>query len=73
LSWMEKQYAIYRGDSFDFMGTKSECIEYLGVKPDSFKFYLMPSYKKRLEKRKNLNQSLVVVDAGAEGDDEDEN
>ncbi|OEH53015.1 hypothetical protein AQ616_18425 [Oceanobacillus sp. E9] len=60
----QKEWAIYKGDQFVFMGTTNECAKELGVHPDTIRFYSTPIYKKRLEKRGNLDNSTVVVDLG---------
>lgn len=40
-------YAIYKGDTFLFIGTKKECAEYLNVKEKSITFYSSSTYRKR--------------------------
>lgn len=40
------------------MGTKKECAEHLGVKPESIKFYSTPTYQKR---SKSLDNNRTVV------------
>jgi hypothetical protein len=54
----ENIYAIYKGDEFIFMGTKKECAEHLGVKPEAIKFYSTPTYRKR---SKSLDNNRTVV------------
>lgn len=51
-------YAIYKGDDFVYMGTKKECAEHLGVKPEAIKFYSTPTYQKR---SKSLDNNRTVV------------
>lgn len=62
------EYAIYRGDKFEFIGNGKECAVYLGCKEKTFYFYLTPTYEKRLAERKNPKNYIVVVKL----DDEDE-
>lgn len=62
------EYAIYRGDKFEFIGTRKECVDYLGCKKQTFSVYLTTTYKKRLAKRKKHKNCIVVVKL----DDEDE-
>lgn len=40
-------YAIYKGDTFLYMGTKKECAEYLNVKEATILFYITKTYQKR--------------------------
>ncbi|MED3623244.1 hypothetical protein P4482_09190 [Neobacillus thermocopriae] len=56
-----KEYAIYRGDEFKYIGTAEECAEFLGCKVETFKFYLTPTYQRRVEKRKRPKNYIVVV------------
>lgn len=45
--------AAYKGDNHLTSGTVSEVAKYLGVKPDTVKFYLSPIYHKRKVNSKN--------------------
>ena len=47
-----KEFAVYRGDKFEFMGTTKEICERYGVKPDTVWFWNSKANKKRLEERK---------------------
>lgn len=51
-----KDYAIYKGDEFLFVGTKKECIAYLGCKKKTFEFLMSPSNFKRMKD----NRLLVI-------------
>jgi hypothetical protein len=62
------EYAIYRGDKFEFMGNRKECVNYLGCKEQTFSVYLTNTYKSRIAKRKKHKNCIVVVKL----DDEDE-
>jgi len=62
------EYAIYRGDKFELIGTRKECVDYLGCKEQTFSVYLTNTYKKRLAKRKKHKNCIVVVKL----EDEDE-
>ena len=55
------EYAIYRGDELLIIGTKDECAEELSVKPETITFYCTPTYIRRLESRKNIENSLIGV------------
>lgn len=63
-----KEYAIYRGEQFLFIGNAKECTEFLGCSPNTFRFYLTPAYRKRVEERKVSENYIFVVPL----DDEDE-
>lgn len=45
------EYAIYKGDDLIIIGTRQECADELGVKPDTISYYCSPAYRKKLEKR----------------------
>jgi hypothetical protein len=42
-----KDFSIYRGDEFLFVGTALECADYLGVKVETIYFMSTPTYRKR--------------------------
>lgn len=50
---MRTMYAVYRGDTFEFVGTRAEVAEFLGVKKDTVSFFASPANKKRREKSEN--------------------
>lgn len=56
-----QQVAIYKGDTLLCEGTVRQCAKTLNVQIRTIKFYLTPSYMKRLEQRKNLDKSRFVV------------
>jgi hypothetical protein len=56
-----KEYAIYNADEFKFIGTAQECANYLGCSLKTFRFYLTPSYHKRLSERKNPKNYIIVI------------
>lgn len=53
------EVAVYQGDDLLCMGTINECAKKLGVLPGTIYFYLMPSYQRRIAKRKNSDPSRV--------------
>lgn len=61
-----KEYALYNGDIFVDIGTKSELAQRLNVKPETISFYASPSYHKRFEK--SPEGRLIAIKLG----DEDE-
>ena len=48
----ETEYALYQGDSIVTVGTASELAEYMGVNPDTVRWYATDTAKKRQEKKK---------------------
>jgi hypothetical protein len=48
-----KEYAVYRGDNFEFMGTTKEICAKYGVKPDTVWFWNSKANKERVEARKS--------------------
>ena len=49
----KKQYALYKGDTYLYGGTKEELAKYLRVNKKTIDFYLRPAYKKRIENSKD--------------------
>lgn len=52
-----KEYALYKGEEILAIGTIKEIAEKMGVKKRTIKFYLTPTYRKRIkgsEKRREL-------------------
>ena len=43
----KNEYAIYKGDSFLFLGTVEEIANHFGVKKSTVYFWNSPAYKKR--------------------------
>lgn len=43
-------YALYKGDTFLWVGTKLELAQYLNVSPRTIEFYARPCYRKRNKK-----------------------
>lgn len=58
---MTIEYAIYRGDTFQFIGTAEECAKKMNVKPDFIKWLTTPTGKKRFESRKDKEKALTAV------------
>jgi hypothetical protein len=55
-----KEYAVYKGESMICIGTIKECADHMGVLPETVKFYTTPTYKRRIEKRKNPRNYITV-------------
>jgi len=64
-SHKQKEWAVYQGDEFQFIGTTKECAERLGVTTSTIRFYSTDSYKKRIKEDGN---GLILVDLGYEED-----
>lgn len=52
-----RTYALYRGDEFLTVGSKSELAAYLGVDPKTITFYMSPTYTRRC---KGENRLIVI-------------
>jgi len=61
LSKNPKQYAFYKGDNLEMIGTKQELAEYRGVRVETISFYLSNVHKKRVEQSKNPSKRIMVV------------
>lgn len=56
------EYAVYKGDELLAIGTKEECAEQLGVKPETILFYSYQSYQRRVEQPKNRRIAIRLED-----------
>lgn len=54
---VKKQYAVYKGEEFIFMGTAEECSEYLGIKTQCFRVKV---YETGLGKKKMKYTAFVI-------------
>jgi mannitol/fructose-specific phosphotransferase system IIA component len=54
------EYAVYKGDSLIVIGTIKECAEHMGVLQKTVRYYLTPTYEKRLAKRKKARNYITV-------------
>jgi hypothetical protein len=64
-----KEYAVYKGDEFICLGTINECAKFLGINPKSVRHLMTPSYIRRVEKRKNNGDFLVMFRLDDEKED----
>lgn len=55
------EVAVYDADALVAVGKVDEVAEELGVTPKTIRWYLAPTYQRRLAKRKSLNKSRTVV------------
>lgn len=53
------QYAIYKGDTFLYMGTRKECASYLNVRENTVYFYTTPTYMRRV--KDEYSQRIIVI------------
>lgn len=53
------EYAIYKGDEFLIIGTRQECADRLGVKPDTISYYCTPTYRKKLKARGSEHIAVI--------------
>ncbi|RPJ97260.1 hypothetical protein CW357_00915 [Rummeliibacillus sp. TYF005] len=57
-----KEYALYKGENIVGIGTLEELANQKGVQIRTIKFYLTPTYKHRLAKRKKVRNALELVE-----------
>ncbi len=53
------EVAVYDGEQLVISGTIRHCAKELGIRKETLYFYLMPSYERRLAKRKRSDPSRV--------------
>lgn len=58
----ESLWAVYRGDTFIFMGTLKECSKYLGVSEQTVRFYSYSSYLKRAKKNALITLKVEEIE-----------
>lgn len=54
------EFAVYKGDEFQFIGTFEECAQRMGIKEQTFYYYLTDAYKRKVEKRGTKNPIIVL-------------
>jgi len=58
---MTAEYVMYKGDDLLHIGTLDELAEIRGVKRETIYFYTMPTYHRRIAKRKNARNYITVT------------
>lgn len=66
-----REYAVYRGDKFDRIGTGRECAEYLGVDVRTVAWYSSQNYRNRMEQR-GTEDYIITVDLDKIPDEDEE-
>ncbi len=56
-----KIYAVYKGEKNLIDGTAKECADFLGVKESTVRFWNTKTYKKRIEKIKTKNNTMLSI------------
>jgi hypothetical protein len=56
-----KEYAVYKGDDLICIGTANECANRLGVLPETIRYYLTPTYQRKIAKRKTPGDCIEVI------------
>jgi len=69
----ELEYAIYKGDEFVFTGNPKECMEFLNVSVNTFRYYLSNNYRERVEARKKTRKGAIYIVSLNDEEDEEEN
>jgi len=57
---MNADNAMYKGDDFLCIGTLDELAEFRGVQRETIYWYTMPTYHRRIAKRKNARNYITV-------------
>ena len=55
-----KEYALYKGEKCLGIGSIKELAEQFNVQEKTIKFYLTPTYKKRVKKSKNRKELILI-------------
>lgn len=55
-----KDFALYKGDELECIGTVNELAKHRGVKPSTIRFYASSVYKRRTANSKTGNVTSVV-------------
>lgn len=56
----EKEFAVYKGEEFLFIGTWSDVINRLGITETTMYYYLSDSYRKRFKSKKPSKRLIVL-------------
>ncbi len=56
-----EEYALYKGEELLMIGTLEEIAVARGVQLNTIKFYLTPTYQRRIAKRKKPRNYLELV------------
>ena len=57
----DREFALYKGEELLRIGTLKEIAESENVKLETIQFYMKPTYKRRIAKRKNARNYREVV------------
>ena len=55
------EYAIYKGEELQFIGTVDECAAFRGVKPETIRWYSTPRGQRRADARKKQDKALRII------------
>jgi hypothetical protein len=58
----QSQYALYKGDTYLYGGTREELAKFLGVKVRTIRFYYSPTYMERIKDKKDRYYVIKVED-----------
>lgn len=56
----DTEYIVYKGEKHVFTGTRNACIAFLGIKRETFNYYISNKYAKRLAARKNVRDATTI-------------
>ncbi|SDM17897.1 hypothetical protein [Bacillus sp. OK048] len=57
----QSDFAVYRGEEFQFIGSADECAEFLGVKKNIIYLFSSPSYQKKVANPKRNRETYITV------------
>jgi hypothetical protein len=63
-----REYAVYKGEEIQCIGTVDECAAQMGVQADTIRYYASPKYLKKVEARKKSKNFVIAIKL----DDEEE-
>lgn len=56
----DTEYIVYKGEEHVFTGTRNACIDFLGIKRETFNYYISNKYAERLAARKNTRDATTI-------------
>lgn len=63
-----KEYALYKGEECLHIGTAKEIAQAKGIKVESVRFMRTPAYERRLNRRKNSKNAMILFELEEDDD-----
>ena len=57
-----REFALYKGENVLAIGTISDIANQLEVRKDTIAYYKTQAYRRKLEKRKNSNNPIILIE-----------